>query len=355
MKLLAQILFVVILLLLMLYVYLVYLNPIGTAMRSNTTDPSTSSSFGPSTSDTIKPTIRTLQTASTAKLPLSGSAPTENVKHTIPFNEIRQGCFKQDCIPAVDEPVFISPDAALDVLSPDTIGIAVSLSEDRFYPFPMLETKELVNDVLGDQAILVSYCPLCGTGIVFDRTVNGVPTEFGVSGMLWQSNLLMYNRNDDIEKRNLWSQVLGEAVVGERAGEKLTVIPSDIMRLADWAEAHPTGVVLNTGEIRDPYNGAYYDVAARFKPDFDPTESPLQPMEYVYGIEVDSASKAYPRDSLPVGTTFDTVSSTDVVITKDEIGRVSFVTASGDTINDIEGFWFSWVSAYPGTELWDNN
>ncbi|MDC1205260.1 DUF3179 domain-containing protein [Candidatus Pacebacteria bacterium] len=296
---------------------------------------------------------RELFIADQITLPLAGSAPTENVTHSIPIDEIRQGCFQQDCIPSVDDPKFVSVTEANKLLPEDTIGVALSYKEvDRFYPFNMLVTREIVNDVVADDPLLVTYCPLCGTGIVFDRSVNGVVYEFGVSGMLWQSNLLMYNRAPEIEDRNLWSQVLGEAVVGESAGTKLRVVPSDIMKYVDWAIQNSEGIVLNTGRIGDPYGGDYYGVARRFAPDFDETSSPLDPSAYVYGIEVGDTFKAYPSEELPVGVTTDTIGTQVVTITKSDSGLVVFANEAGEQLVDIEGFWFSWIAAHPETELW---
>jgi len=297
---------------------------------------------------------REIQVAERITLPLSGSAPTEDVKFSIPIEDIRQGCSQQDCISSVDDPQFVSVEKGREILAdaPNDIGIALSYrGVDRFYPFSMLVTREIVNDTIADDPVLVTYCPLCGTGIVFDRRVEGVAQEFGVSGMLWQSNLLMYNRTDTLEDRNLWSQVLGEAVVGKNTGAKLDTIPSDIMRFGEWASANPDGEVLNTGRIGDPYSGNYYDVASRFAPDFDEVNSPLDPSAYVYGIEVKGTHKAYPRATLPIGTTTDTVGSVSLTIINDS-KRATFKTESGAVIPDVEGFWFSWVAAHPDTQLW---
>ncbi len=286
-------------------------------------------------------------------LPLPGSAPEEVVYHTIAIDEIRQGCVRQDCIPAVDLPEFLPASEMSEVLSKDSIGIALSYQgEHRFYPFPMLETHELVNDMVAGDPLLISYCPLCGTGIVFDRRLDGEPVSFGVSGMLWQSNLLMYNRAAKLSDRNLWSQVLGQAVVGNRAGQKLTVIPSDIMRFGDWAEQFPNDLVLTTGTPQNPYDGDYYEVASLFEPDFDPTKTDLPPDAYVYGVIVDGQALAIPRDSLPEGVTRYTLGEQELIISRTPRGVVEVTDSAGNLISDVEGFWFSWQAAHPDTILW---
>jgi hypothetical protein len=287
-------------------------------------------------------------------LPIKNIIPTEAVKHSIALDEIRQGCSRQDCIPSVDSPEFISVSQAAEVVDPKQIGIALSYKEEnRFYPFSMLVTKEIVNDVVAGDPLLITYCPLCGTGIVFSRVVDSKVYEFGVSGMLWQSNLLMYNRADDSADRNLWSQVLGEAVVGNRTGTELVRISSDIMKFEVWAEGNDKGLVLDTGSQSDPYNGEYYAVAQRFAPDYSQQTSPLAPDVYVYGIEVENIFKAYPRDLLPVGEIRDMIND-EVILISNRGGKVRFETEQGVEIADTEGFWFSWVAVHPETLIWGN-
>lgn len=278
---------------------------------------------------------------------------TDEVNHSIPINEIRQGCFGRDCIPSVDDPVFVSVSEGDDILPDDTIGIGlVYKGVERFYPFNMLVTREIVNDTVANDPLVITYCPLCGTGIVFSREIGGKVFEFGVSGMLWQSNLLMYNRESDEAEISLWSQVLGEAVLGEHTGTVLPNIPSDIVRYTSWRKDHPNSEVLNTGRIGDPYNGDYYRVANSFRPNFDENESPLAPTAYVFGVELDGKFKAYPTDALPSGKTKDTFAGRTLIINKEEGGVVRiFVEGDERPLPVVSGFWFSWFAAHPETEL----
>jgi len=289
-------------------------------------------------------------------LPVSNSAPIEMVQHIIPLEDIRRGCARQDCIPAINDPQFMPASDLIDVLASSSLGI-VLWEADRFYPFPMLETHELVNETLLNGAtVLISYCPLCGTGIVFDRNINGQVEEFGVSGMLWQSNLLMYNRALTLTDRNLWSQILGQAVVGNRAGEMLEVIPSDIITFADWLDASPAGATLISGTPRDPYDGNYFDVASAFKPNYDVTTSPIDPETYVHGLLVNGQAKAYVSSLLYDGMT-DIVGGERVYVTVSE-NQIRFMQSNAERglaptqIPDVEGFWFSWQAAHPDTLLY---
>lgn len=288
-------------------------------------------------------------------LPVPNSAPTQMVQHTVALEDIKRGCFRQDCIPSVENPTFVPASQLLDVLAASLLGI-VLWDAGRFYPFPMLETHELVNETLPDgSAVLISYCPLCGTGIVFNRNINGRVEEFGVSGMLWQSNLLMYNRAQDLQDRNLWSQVLGQAVVGDRAGEPLEVVPSDIVTFADWLATSPEGETLVTGDPQDPYSGQYFNVAANFGPDYDASASPLGPEAYVHGLVVNGQAKAYLSEALFDGMT-DIIDGERILI-EVEGSKVTFIQPNAEAgqaptvLPDVEGFWFSWQSAHPDTLL----
>jgi len=140
---------------------------------------------------------------------------TGGTKHSIPLDEILSGGPPKDGIPAINDPKFITTEEADKFLDDSSVGLGLTLNGiNRFYPYLVLVWHELANDNIGGQAVLVSYCPLCATGVVFDSKVGGEDQEFGVSGKLWQSNLLMYNRTGNEDTESLWSQVLGEAVVG---------------------------------------------------------------------------------------------------------------------------------------------
>ena len=283
-----------------------------------------------------------------------GVRETDGVRHSVPLDEIRQGCPGRDCIPSVDDPVFVAAREAESFLGEEDIGIGlVYKGEARFYPFSMLVTREIVNDTVAGDPLLITYCPLCGTGIVFSRRVGGAVREFGVSGLLWQSNLLMYDRRPAPEESSLWSQVLGEAVLGPQTGTALTPIPSDVVRWASWRAAHPATLVLNTGDTRDPYGGEYYGVARAFAPDFDEASSPLPPTAYVYGIEVNGSFKAYPKEAVQArGVISDEVGGEAIEVRAAKDGTVAVRTAQGEIIPDVEGFWFSWSAAHPETALY---
>lgn len=279
---------------------------------------------------------------------------TDGTKHSIPVDEILSGGPGKDGIPSIDNPVFISAKESSFLNDTDPgVGLVVK-GESRFYPYRILVWHEIVNDTVQGQPVLVTYCPLCATGIVFERVVAGVEQEFGVSGRLWRSNLLMYNRADGEKSESLWSQVLGEAVLGVNTGEKLTIMPSDIVRWSDWKKLHPDTKVLSadTGTARDygrdPYGDYYTSESVSFGASFSDTR--LHPKALVAGVEINGKYKAYSIEALKVGETRDTFEGKNVVVSKDSAGRIT-VSALGERVPHIPSFWFSWLAVHPETEL----
>jgi len=280
---------------------------------------------------------------------------TDGVKHSIPLREILSGGPGKDGIPSIDNPKFWTRAEADATLAGSDIGLGLEYKgEARFYPFRILVWHEIVNDTVAGDPLLVTYCPLCQTGIVFERRVNGQEQEFGVSGMLWQSNLLMYNRAPRTEDESLWSQVLGEAVLGPNTGEKLRIVTSDIVRWDDWKRVHPNTVVLNTetgasrNYARDPYGDYYTSNSVSFGATF--RDDRLHPKALVVGVELGGRQKAYHVDALPVGSITDTVGGHAVEVAKDSAGRVR-VTSGGEEVPAVWGFWFSWIAVHPHTDI----
>ena len=293
---------------------------------------------------------------------------TENVKHSVPLSEIIGGGPPKDGIPPIDSPKFVSVGEA-DFLADEEPGLAVEVDGiSRFYPFQILVWHEIVNDTINGQRVLVSYCPLCLSGIVFDPVVKGERVEFGTSGKLWNSNLVMYDRKTD----SLWSQILGEAIVGEMTGAKLAVLPSDMIRFGDFKKKFPNGEVLSrdTGATRfygqDPY-GDYYTTSGTFF-SVKNKDNRLQEKDFVLGIVVDGKAKAYfPPAIKQKGEITDQFAGKiivaryeqelDAVRLYEKRGPSTALGGSGQKdelvrINPFSSFWFSWAAAHPGTELY---
>ena len=277
----------------------------------------------------------------------------DGIMHSIPLDEILEGGPGKDGIPSIDNPKFTSAEGATH-LNDEEPGIGLTVNgESRFYPYRILVWHEIVNDTVAGEPVLVTYCPLCATGIVFGRRVNGETQEFGVSGKLWQSNLLMYNRAKEEKSESLWSQVLGEAVVGVHTGKKLSVVRSNVVRWGEWSKAHPDTLALSrdTGTSRDygrdPYGDYYASESVSFGAAFSDTR--LHPKALVHGIEIDGTYKAY-ADSALSGTITDKFAEKNIVVTKSASSEITF-TADGEPLPSIPGFWFSWLAVHPETEL----
>lgn len=218
-------------------------------------------------------------------------------KRSVDLNEFSSGGPPPDGIPAIDSPKFESVAAAdtwlgLDwpVMFFERNGVA------RAYPLAILIQHEIVNDMVANTPVTLTFCPLCNSTIAFDRRLaDGTVLDFGTSGNLRNSDLVMYDR----QTRSWWQQFTGEAIVGELTGTQLEFLPSQIIGWSEFKERHPDGEVLsrNTGHMRsygqNPYSG--YDSIGNnpFLFDGDP-DGRLPAVERVVAIEVDGTDIAYP-------------------------------------------------------------
>lgn len=221
---------------------------------------------------------------------------TNTDKRTIDLNELRSGGPGKDGIPAIHKPKFVSARKNVRWLKPAEPVIALTVNgQARAYPLQVLIWHEMVNDRIGDVPVLVTFCPLCYTAIVFERTIDGKEYTFGVSGMLRHSNMVMYDRKTE----SLWQQATGEAIVGDMVDRKLNTLPAQIISYEQFRRAYPEGLVLsrNTGFKRDygrnPYVG-YDDINNRpfgYQGEYD---GRVAPMEKLITVTIKKTHKAYP-------------------------------------------------------------
>ncbi|NIN68937.1 MAG: DUF3179 domain-containing protein, partial [Anaerolineae bacterium] len=142
-----------------------------------------------------------------------------------PYSEILSGGPPKDGIPAIDAPKFISVEEADEWLQPQEPVVLVQVGDDaRAYPIQILMWHEIVNDTIGEVPVAVTYCPLCNTGVAFERTFDGQVLDFGTTGRLRYSNLIMYDRQTE----TWWQQATGEGIVGEYALRQLTFVPASM-------------------------------------------------------------------------------------------------------------------------------
>lgn len=217
----------------------------------------------------------------------------------VPLDQIRSGGPPPDGIPPIDDPQFESVAEAGEWLEPQEPVLLVEHNDEvRAYPLGILTFHEIVNDRIDGDPLLVTYCPLCNSALVFERTLDGEVLEFGTSGRLWHSNLVMYDRGT----RSLWAQFTGEAIIGARAGETLTRLPMQMVAWEEVAERWPDAPVLSrdTGYDRpygqNPYTG--YDSSEQpFLFDGE-TEGPLEKMDRIVAAGGEADPVAYPLDTL---------------------------------------------------------
>jgi len=212
-----------------------------------------------------------------------------------------------------------------------------------------------VNDSIAGRPVVVTYCPLCGTGMAFDARVKGRNRTFGVSGLLYNSDVLMYDR----QTRSLWSQLKMQAIAGPSAGAKLTWLPLEHTTWSSWRNRHPASLVLSrdTGHTRDydrdPYagyqnrDGIYFPVAN--------TSKRMDVKAYVFGVLVDGQPRAYPLEELAdvKGPVQDRVGEHVLTVRYHQAGRSAVILAEdGVQVPVVRAYWFAWHAFYPETTVW---
>ncbi len=277
----------------------------------------------------------------------------------IPFllhpGQLSHGGPPPDGIPSIDLPTFSTVSDAAGWLEPDDLVVVLTHNGiERGYPFRILTHHEIVNDTVGGDPIVVTYCPLCGSGIAYERTIDCEPVEFGTSGMLYNSNLVMYDRRT----RSLWMQIGGQAVFGSMSGQWLTPVAVDVVRWGEWSPHHPDAEILDRGGgyrdySYDPYDGYDADYSVWF-PVQNVEDGRFHPKAVIFGIEAGGIRKAYFEDAVIENAPFeDPVGDTVIRVERDESGLVTFTDAAdGRVLAKERDFWFAWYAFYPDTEVY---
>ncbi len=346
--------------------------------------------------------------------PMAERWTTDFSKSVIDLDELLVGipvADPRDRIPPIDDPNFDTVDNTDWIADPEP-GVLIDINGDaRFYPLGVMTRHEIVNDQVGDVPVAVTYCPLCNTAVAFDRRFEDEVLRLGVSGLLRNSDLVMW----DLQSQSLWQQITGEAIVGEHAGKSLTPLASAIVRWADFAVNHPDGLAMTQDQGFGTFYGSnpyeYYSSGARpynfFQGEIDERYPAL---ERVVGVTVADAEKAYPFSEIqsvrvvndevngqPVVVFWGAADTADALDARDisqarGIGtavaydpvvngqRLTF-EAAGDTVfidnetgtvwtilgkgveGDLEGeelallphrneFWFAWQAFFPNADVW---
>lgn len=320
---------------------------------------------------------------------------TNGIKHIVPLDEIKSGGPPKDGIPSIDKPKFVDASEA-NFISDDELIIGLNINgQKKAYPLFILVWHEIVNDEFGDAYVAVTYCPLCFTSQVFDRMVDGQVTEFGTSGKLYNSNLVMYDRNTD----SMWSQALGKAIVGKLTGYELKKVPFDLARWSDWKSRYPDTLILTTetGFSRpygvDPYGDYYTNPQVIFP--VKNRDDRMHPKEIILGFDTDAKYKSYKiADVESEEIINDTVGGKNIVLVSvaPYMVRAFERTVDGQTLEFVfdnakikdkqtgtlwnlegiaisgplqgknlqrvaysPGFWFEWVAFHPETEVYETS
>lgn len=320
----------------------------------------------------------------------------EGENNIVPLDQIVSGGPPPDGIPSIDDPKFISVQEANGRLEDSELILGLNINGDiRAYPLQILVWHEIVNDKVGGVPVAVTYCPLCFTNQVFNRTLeNGQILEFGTSGKLYNSNLVMYDRTTN----SLWSQAMSQGIVGKLAGIKLERIPFDVAYWKEWKQLFPDSKVISTdtGSTRpygaDPY-GDYYTNGDVLFPVLN-RDDRLGLKEIVVGFENNGQYKAYKLQEIenkkvindqvngkPIALlslhpfmvrAFDPVVDEQVLEFSYNAKEQNFVDNQTGSLWNFdgkafggqmkgkqltrlpfdEGFWFEWVAFHPKTELY---
>ncbi|WP_377506315.1 DUF3179 domain-containing protein [Octadecabacter sp. R77987] len=180
------------------------------------------------------------------------------------WTEIMSGGPPKDGIPALSDPSFlaVADESTLQDREP-VITLEIDGQTPRAYPIRYLIWHEIVNDVVGDVPVAVTFCPLCNSGITFDRRTDAGVLEFGVSGKLRMSDMVMYDRQTE----SWWQQAVGEAIVGDLTGTELQTLPSWMESWAQFVARNPDGLVMARPNARRPYGeNPYVQYDSSFRP-----------------------------------------------------------------------------------------
>jgi hypothetical protein len=296
---------------------------------------------------------------------------TDFSRHSVPLSEFQSGGPGKDGIPSIDVPRFVSVGEADEWLSErEPVIELVHEGAARAYPIQILVWHEIVNDEVGGTPVVVTFCPLCNTALVFDRRVDGRVLDFGTTGNLRNSDLVMYDRQTE----SWWQQFGGEAVVGELTGAELEHLPARIVAWEDFAQRHPTGEVLSqeTGAVRDygrnPYEG-YDDVDSGPLFPVSREDDRLAPKERVVFLERDGEAVVVPfsllaeqrRVELRVGGADLLVEwvpgvlsplDSDFVASGREVGSATVTSlATGEPVPFDQPFWFAVAAFRPDARI----
>jgi hypothetical protein len=273
----------------------------------------------------------------------------------IPSDKILGGGPDKDGIPAIDHPKFLKADES-GFLQPDDRLLGMTYQGiSKAYPIKILNHHEIVNDQFADEPVVVTFCPLCGSGIAYSARLTGKILHFGVSGLLYNSDVLLFDR----ETGSLWSQLMNKAISGSMRGKRLSPLAITHTTWKDWHQRFPDTLVLSsdTGYYRDytqnPYKGYHLDRKIWFPVEQQSVR--YHPKEMVMGIEINGQFKAYPFSELAKvkSEINDQLAGEHYSIHYNSIHQTAHVTDNNaNEIPTVMTFWFAWYGFHPKTLIY---
>lgn len=269
-------------------------------------------------------------------------------------DEVVAGGPPRDGIPAINHPRFVKAPQADFLKAGDRVyGIQFN-GVVKAYPIKILNWHEIVNDWFGNDPLVITYCPLCGSGITFSRSIAGEMRESGVSGLLYNSDVLLYDKQTE----SLWSQIMGKAISGPLKGTSLEPVPMTLTTWQDWRDQHPETLVLSTetGFKRDynrnPYTG--YEQTGRLMFPVSNENPAYHAKETVLGIEHNGQFKAYPFSELKKAGSLikDEITGTENLIHYNhENQSVRALDGLGNEIHGVILCCFAWIAFHPASDV----
>jgi hypothetical protein len=278
-------------------------------------------------------------------------------RHSVPPEQIIATGGTMSGIDAITRPQFLAAPAANFLMPDDRVVGVILKGAVRAYPLKILTWHQVVDDSVAKTPIVVTYCPLTGSAIVYDRVLGNRTLTLGTSDRLYNSNLLFF----DQATKSLWSQIEGAAIAGPLTGSRLTPLPSVVTPWGLWKAYHPGTQVLSASAADVEKFGtdatARYDQTQSVMLPVTTLDNRMPPKDRVLGLSINGASVAFPFNSLdsakPPLTA--TVGGTLVTIAYDAASRTAGAVIDGKHAAAYTGFWFAWAAFHPETSIWKND